>query len=74
MVKRFYPRSFYVRDANNFDVKSTTLYQEIAGCESLVERHASIRKKMIEQAGKSRNMLIKNLIGTLQVPCVVGIT
>ena len=74
MVKRFYPRSFYVRDANNIDIRSTTLYHEIAGCESLEERHASIREKMIEQTKMSRNSLIKNLIGTLPVPCIVGIT
>ena len=52
MVRGFYPRSFYVRDAIKFDVKSATLYHEIADCESLVERHGSIRENYVDNLGR----------------------
>ena len=67
MVKRFYPRSHFVKDAGGYDISSTTLYQQIAGCRSLCERHTIIRTKMISSAQKSDNKLIKNLVGSLKV-------
>ena len=67
MVKRFYPRSHFIKDGGGYDISSTTLYQQIAGCRSLGERHTIIRTKMISNAQKSDNKLIKNLVGSLKV-------
>ena len=67
MVKKFYPRSFYVRDANDVDIRSSTLYGNIAQCSDLKARHLEIRTKMILKARYSDNHLIRDLIGSLRV-------
>ena len=63
MTKKFYPRSFFIKDANNYDISSTMLYGEIAQCQSLTERGRVMRDKYLNNAKNSGNLLIRSLIG-----------
>lgn len=62
-----WPSSFHIKDANNVTIRSRTLYQTVARCPSLPERHRKLRNNFILQASTSTNVLIQKIVGSIQL-------
>ena len=73
MTMSLFPAAYSRKDAGGgCTILSRTLYHEIAGCDSLPERHRTLRNKFILKSRLSKNSLIRNIIGTL--PLIRGVT
>ena len=72
MTQCLWPSSRRIRDANGFTTRSRTLYA-FAGIPSLIERHRLQRNRFILSARRSKNKLIKTLIGELDTISEVNI-
>ena len=65
ITQHLWPSSYNVRDAGGFGIRSRTLYHVIALVQSLPERHRLLRNNYLLKCKRSKNRLIRDIIGRL---------
>ena len=66
ITMNLWPKSYSIKDGDGFTIRSRTLYHQVAHTASLPERHRLLRNRFILNSRRSKNELVRRIIGALQ--------